>query len=65
MREPGSPTRVLNLVNRVLEVHRNPEPSTDARHGWRYATIERDRASDRVAPLALPSRSISVADLLP
>jgi Uma2 family endonuclease len=58
---------VLNLVDGLLEVHRDPEPSTDAdaRHGWWYRTIERHRAPDRIAPLARPEASISVADLLP
>jgi Uma2 family endonuclease len=56
---------LLNLMDEVLEVHRDPEPSTEARHGWRYATIEPYRARDRVAPLARPDRFISVADLLP
>jgi Uma2 family endonuclease len=56
---------LLNLVDQVLEVHRGPEPSPEARHGWRYAGIERLSAGDRIAPVARPDRVISVVDLLP
>jgi Uma2 family endonuclease len=56
---------LLNLVDQVLEVHRNPEPPTDARRGWRYAAVDPYAAGDRVAPLARPQHFIDIADLLP
>jgi len=56
---------LLNLVDEVIEVHRNPEPSSDAPLGWRYATVERRDAHDRVAPLARPDCFIAARDLLP
>ena len=56
---------LLNLIDEVLEVHRQPEAAPDARHRWRYASVERYAAQDRVAPLAQPDRPIVVADLLP
>ena len=56
---------VLNLVDAVLEVHRRPERSTEARSGWRYAVVESSRAGDRAAPLARPGHVVAVSDLLP
>lgn len=57
--------RILNLVDRVLEVYREPVPDSAAPFGWRYARREVFDASARVAPLAAPRSSISVSQLLP
>lgn len=56
---------VLNLVDRVLEVCREPVPDLAAAFGWRYARREVLDASARVTPLAAPGSSISVSHLLP
>ena len=56
---------VVNLVDRVLEVYREPVPDPDAPFGWRYARREVLDPSMRVTPLAAPSAAIRVADLLP
>jgi len=56
---------LLNLVDEVLEVHRNPQRSADAPPASRYASVERYGRRDRVAPLARPERFIAVEDLLP
>jgi Uma2 family endonuclease len=56
---------ILNLVDRVLEVYRAPAPDAAAAHGWRYASVSTLAPPATVAPLALPSRRIAVADLLP
>ena len=56
---------LLNLVDQVLEIHREPGPSSDTTGGWRYAAIERYGARDQVAPLARPTSFIVVADILP
>jgi len=56
---------VLNLVDRVLEVYREPAPDAAAPFGWRYAQREVLDASARVTPLAVPSAGIRIADLLP
>jgi Uma2 family endonuclease len=56
---------VLNLVDRVLEVCREPVPDLAAPFGWRYARREVLDASARVTPLAAPGSSISVSHLLP
>lgn len=56
---------IVDLVNEVLEVHREPEASPDARYGWRYRRIETLRPPAAVAPLIASDRAIDVADLLP
>jgi Uma2 family endonuclease len=56
---------VLNLVNRVLEVYREPVADSSVPFGWRYARRDVFDASTRVTPLATPGTSIAVADLLP
>ena len=56
---------VLNLVDRVLEVYREPAPDAAAPFGWRYARREVLDAAARVTPLAAPGSSIPVAQLLP
>lgn len=56
---------ILNLVERVLEVYRDPVPDPSAPHGWRYRWITTLAPSDVVTPLAVPSRPIAVSDLLP
>jgi len=56
---------IINLVDRVLEVRRDPAPSNDAPYGWEYATVEVRREEDRVSPLAMPGAAIAVAELLP
>ena len=56
---------IVNLVDHVLEVHRDPAPSADAPYGWRFSTLLRLGATDTVSPLAVPLARISIADLLP
>jgi len=56
---------VLNLVDRVLEVYREPMPDSTAPFGWRYARVEVLNASARVTALAAPGSSIPVSRLLP
>jgi hypothetical protein len=56
---------VLNLVDRVLEVYREPAPDSAAAFGWRYARRDMFDASARVSPLGAPGSSIPVANLLP
>jgi Uma2 family endonuclease len=54
---------IVNLLDRCLEVYRDPvsPPNQPAR----YQTIQRLTAADRIAPLAKPNASVSIADLLP
>ena len=56
---------IVNLVDHVLEVHRDPAPSVDAPYRWRFSALLRLGAADTVSPLAAPRAHISVAELLP
>lgn len=56
---------IVNLVGGVLEVYRDPVPDAATPYGWAYRNVATLAAPARVAPLALPSSVVSVADLLP
>jgi Uma2 family endonuclease len=56
---------IVNLVDRVLEVHREPARPGPARRHWGYAAIESLGAGATITPLAAPSAGIRVSDLLP
>ena len=56
---------IVNLIDRVLEIHRDPAPPGPARRRWGYAAIERLGADAVVTPLAAPGARVSIADLLP
>ena len=56
---------IVNLRERRLEVYREPVAEAAAPFGWRYARVVTLPAGERIAPLALPPASITVADLLP
>lgn len=50
---------IVNLVNRRLEVHRDPTPD------GKYQDVRAYRPEDAISPLALPDAEIRIADLLP
>ena len=54
---------IVNLIDRVLEVYREPERSAAGR--WKYRSVSLFRPRAAVSPLAAPHRRIRVADLLP
>jgi Uma2 family endonuclease len=56
---------VVNLVDHVLELHREPARPGPSRRRWGYASIETLGAGATVRPLAAPGAVIRVADLLP
>jgi len=56
---------VLNLINRRLEVFRDPIAMPEQPHGYGYRTCSHYLAADAITPLATSQGSISVADLLP
>jgi Uma2 family endonuclease len=56
---------IVNIVDRVLEVHREPARLATPRRRWGYQAIETLGPDDVIAPLAAPSARIAVADLLP
>jgi len=56
---------IVNLVDRVVEVHREPVADAAAPYGFSYRSITRLAPPATVTPLAAPSAAIPVADLLP
>jgi Uma2 family endonuclease len=56
---------IVNLVDRVLEVYREPARPGPARARWGYASIARLGADAVIAPLAAATARVGVADLLP
>ena len=57
--------RIVNLPERLLEVHRQPGPSEAALLGYHYQQIRLLSETETIAPLAAPYAEIAVADLLP
>ena len=55
---------IVNVVDNVLEVHRRSVPSSQSVFGWRYADVVRLVGGATISPVAVPSISIAVADLL-
>ena len=53
---------IINLVNRQLEVYRDPAPING---GFGYKTVQTLFDGDSIAPLSAPSGSVAVADLFP
>lgn len=56
---------VLNLVDRCLEVHRDPIPMLNQPYGYGYRSRTQYFGNDTIAPLALPHGAVKVEDLLP
>src|SRR5690242_2697738 len=56
---------ILNLVDNVLEVNREPVADPHRAYGWRYASTATLGRGDSVTPLARPGSAIPIADLLP
>ncbi|MGH6689797.1 MAG: Uma2 family endonuclease [Gammaproteobacteria bacterium] len=56
---------IVNLIDRVVEVHREPVTDATAPYGFSYRSITRVAPPATVTPLAAPSAVIPIADLLP
>jgi Uma2 family endonuclease len=56
---------IVNVADRILEVHRDPAPDAGAPLGYAYATVERLTPGKYVSPLAVPEQRIAVAELVP
>jgi Uma2 family endonuclease len=56
---------VVNLLDRCVEVCREPAPDPAAPYGWRYRAIQVLGPEAYLSPLAAPRARIPVADLLP
>jgi hypothetical protein len=55
----------VNLVDRVVEIHREPARPGPMRRRWGYAAIDTFDVDATLRPLAAPAARIRVADLLP
>lgn len=56
---------IVNLVDDVLEVYREPVRAPARPYRWKYGSLRLKRKSAVVSPLAAPRACIRVADLLP
>jgi Uma2 family endonuclease len=56
---------IVNIMDRQLEVHRNPRVDTTQPYRFGYADITILTVTDSVTPLVMPQAVIAVADLLP
>jgi Uma2 family endonuclease len=56
---------LVNLIDDVLEVYRQPHRSPGSRFGWVYAEMHVFPRGDVATPLAAPDARVSVDDLLP
>ena len=56
---------IVNLLDRVLEVQREPTPEPSAPYGWDYAVVDVLSSADQVSTLSAPAIQIAVGDLLP
>jgi len=56
---------IVNLVDRVLEVYREPVPDPSAPYGWRYRSVVRLTPADVVEFAGISGVRVAVADLLP
>jgi Uma2 family endonuclease len=56
---------IVNLVDRVLEIYRDPGPDASALHGWRYRSVTTLGPGSTAVPLAFPDCRLAVSDLLP
>jgi len=56
---------IVNLVDHVLEIYRDPSPDPSALYGWRYRSVTTLPPPAFAVPRAFASSRIAVADLLP
>jgi len=56
---------VVNLIDRVVEVYREPGADLTAPYGWRYLSMDRFAPSSAITPIAVPATPIPAAALLP
>jgi hypothetical protein len=64
----GEPLELIGgqlIVDRVVEVYREPGADVTAPFGWRYTSVERLRPPSAVTPLRVPAAPVPVAALLP
>ena len=56
---------IVNLIDNVLEVYRDPVADPEAPYDWRYGSTATLHAGNVVTPLALSHSTVPVFDLLP
>jgi Uma2 family endonuclease len=56
---------IVNLIDRMLEVYRDPVPAPQTRYGWAHSATMRLGPEASISPLAVPGATVAVADLLP
>jgi len=56
---------IVNLIERVVEVYREPGADLTAPYGWRYLSVERFAPPSAIAPIGVPAAPIPVAALIP
>ncbi|MBC7542155.1 MAG: Uma2 family endonuclease [Candidatus Sericytochromatia bacterium] len=53
---------IVNLVDRVVEVYREP---VEGAEGWHYRLIRAYTPGESVAPLTKPDHAVAISDMLP
>jgi Uma2 family endonuclease len=56
---------IVDLVDRLVEVYRDPAPDSQAPYGWAYESVQQQGPGSVISPLACPGAAVQVADLLP
>jgi Uma2 family endonuclease len=56
---------IVNLIDRVLEIYRDPGPDVSALHGSRYRSVTTLVPGATAVPLAFPDCRLAVSDFLP
>jgi Uma2 family endonuclease len=56
---------IVNLMDRQLEIHRDPQPDAAQPYGFGYADVRILKARDKASPLAAPRAKVAVRGLLP
>jgi Uma2 family endonuclease len=56
---------IVNLIERAVEVHRDPAPDPSALYRWQYRSVTRLTPPAEITLLALPGVRVAVRNLLP
>jgi Uma2 family endonuclease len=56
---------IVNLIDRVVEVYREPAADLTTPYGWRYMSVERFAPPSAIPPIDAPAAPIPVAALIP
>jgi Uma2 family endonuclease len=56
---------IVNLLDEVLEVYRQPVGASSRRSGWKYRSVRLLKRNAVVSPLAAPRARVRVSNLLP